>query len=111
MVCSTRARVAGSTEGSLLITRDTVFSDTPARSATVLIVGLRGPAACSLIALLPLHVLSGGQVDSRCHTFAADASGGGRLRGRRLALPLLSCSIEGSDMDRTPASEAHYCVR
>jgi len=41
MARSTRARVACITEGSLLITRDTVFSETLAFSATSLMVALR----------------------------------------------------------------------
>src|SRR5690606_9114426 len=49
IACSTRARVAGSTEGSLLMTRDTVLSDTPAFWATVRIVGLRWLAGSSPI--------------------------------------------------------------
>ncbi|KAG1475581.1 hypothetical protein G6F53_014328 [Rhizopus delemar] len=41
MARSTRARVACITEGSLLITRATVFSETLAFSATSLMVALR----------------------------------------------------------------------
>ena len=42
----TRARVAGCTDGSWLTTRDTVFSETPARSATSLMVaGKRVPSS------------------------------------------------------------------
>ena len=41
MAASTRERVACITDGSLLITRDTVLSETFARSATSLMVGRR----------------------------------------------------------------------
>src|SRR5438128_921602 len=38
MACNTRARVSAWTQGSSLITRDTVFTETPAASATSRIV-------------------------------------------------------------------------
>src|SRR6266540_5374808 len=78
IAASTRSRVVSVTRGLSLITRDTVWWDTPARAATSRIVGgLLSPlTACLMAAYVTSHILSD----------VTDHNGEARLRSR-LALP------------------------